>query len=159
MNQTKIDHNKRVELSDATATLDFAARVGSRLKGGEVIELIGDLGAGKTTFVIGLARGADVKDIVSSPSFTIRNDYEGKSLSIAHFDLFRLSDSPGEISELLREVLSEPTTVVAIEWADSLTHVLPNERIRIKLKPTHRDAREIELSYPKAYAYLFKGEF
>lgn len=149
-------HNQNLELKDVAATLAFAAQVGSHLKGGEVIELIGDLGAGKTTLVIGLARGAGITEQVSSPSFTIRNDYSAKALTIAHFDLFRLND-PGELRELLAETLSEPKTVVVIEWADSLSHILPLDRVKITLRPMDRDSRVLKLSYPLKYAYLFEG--
>ncbi len=149
-----LEHNLEVSLKDATATLAFAHSIGVKLRGGEVIELIGDLGAGKTTFVIGLAKGAGITEPVSSPSFTIRNDYATENLSIAHYDLFRISD-PGELKELLAESLQEPHTVVAVEWADSLSHILPNDRIKIKLKPMNDDTRSVEVRYPDRYAYLF----
>lgn len=158
MHQTKSQQINTLELLDSASTLAFAARVGSRLKGGEVIELIGDLGAGKTTFVIGLAKGAGITEQVSSPSFTIRNDYSTKGLSIAHFDFFRLSES-GDLQEILAETLNEPQTVVAVEWADTLSHVLPSERIKLKFRPLPSDSRAVEVAYPIQYAYLFEGEF
>ena len=156
MQQTALN-NINLVLSDAAATLEFARRIGARLKGGEVIELIGDLGAGKTTFVIGLAQGADITEPVSSPTFTIRNDYSNNKLSIAHYDLFRISD-PGELKELLAESLNEPQTVVVVEWADSLSHILPTERIKLKLTPMNDDSRTVTAIYPSQYAYLFQGE-
>ena len=150
-------HKLNLALEDASSTREFARKVGAKLKGGEVIELIGDLGAGKTTFVIGLSRGAGITELVSSPSFTIRNDYANDSLSIAHYDLFRISD-PGELKELLAESLDDLKTVVVVEWADSLSHILPKDRIKLRLMPTKKDSRLIEITYPDRYSYLFEGE-
>ncbi len=147
----------KVLLKDVSATLNFAFKIGSRLKGGETIELIGDLGAGKTTFVIGLAKGAGISEPVSSPSFTIRNDYAAQNINIAHFDFFRLSD-PGELKEMLSETLSDRHSVVVIEWGSELNQVLPPERVKLTLKPTAAGSREAEIAYPEAYAYLFEEE-
>ncbi|MGH7234339.1 MAG: tRNA (adenosine(37)-N6)-threonylcarbamoyltransferase complex ATPase subunit type 1 TsaE [Candidatus Saccharimonadales bacterium] len=148
---------RRANLKDSAATIDLAAKIGAQLKGGEVIELIGDLGAGKTTFVTGLAKGAKINEVVSSPSFTIRNDYHSPHLSIAHFDFFRLSN-PGELKELLSEALGDdPQRVVVIEWGKELSHILPSDRIKLSLKATSLGSREIKLSYPERYTYLFSG--
>ena len=73
---------KSLVLSTARETERFGALVGSNLKGGEVIELVSDLGGGKTTLVRGIARGSGSADHVTSPSFTLRNDYIGKDISI-----------------------------------------------------------------------------
>ncbi len=158
MGDNTINHhsrNKKVALEDVAATLSLANKIGSRLKGGETIELIGDLGAGKTTFVIGLTNGAGINEPVSSPSFTIRNDYTSQNLSIAHFDFFRLSD-PGELKEVLAETLSDSHSVVVIEWGSELSQVLPPRRVKLFLKPTPSGSREVEIFYPDDYAYLFE---
>src|SRR6185312_5854101 len=75
-------------------TSDVAMKIGRKLQGGEVIELISDLGGGKTTFVRGLAKGMGSQDTVRSPSFTLSNEYRSGKLTLYHFDFYRLED-PG----------------------------------------------------------------
>src|SRR6185295_7699766 len=108
-------------------TLDLAARIGQNLKGGEVIELISDLGGGKTAFVKGLVSGMGSKDRVSSPSFTLSNQYSGNGLLLHHFDFYRLEE-PGIMKQELAEILEDSNSVVAIEWAVVIEDVLPVER-------------------------------
>ncbi len=149
-----MQETKQIKLKGANATKDFASGIGARLRGGEVFELIGDLGAGKTTFVIGLVKGANIDEPVSSPSFTIRNDYVSKKLAIAHYDFFRLS-KPGELSELLNESVNESSTVSVIEWPDTIKNVLPDKHVKIEFVPQADDSRLLKLSYAKRYEYLF----
>lgn len=96
-----------------------------------VIELIGDVGAGKTTFVRGLVRGLGVKEPVTSPSFTISKSYalpDGRTL--IHYDFYRLND-PGLMAEDLGESISNPNNIVVIEWGDSIDNILPENRTKI----------------------------
>lgn len=144
----------KLSLNDVESTLKFASSMGEKLKGGEIIELIGDLGAGKTTLVHGLAQGAGSHDHVSSPSFTIRNDYQTKDLAIAHFDFYRLSD-PGIMKDMLAEAAIDPETTVVIEWPGVVDDILPAEQIRLEIKVTGEYSREINIEYPERFAYLF----
>ncbi|MCL4358007.1 tRNA (adenosine(37)-N6)-threonylcarbamoyltransferase complex ATPase subunit type 1 TsaE [Patescibacteria group bacterium] len=144
-------------LNGPEMTRAYAATIGRRLKGGEVIELIADFGGGKTTFTQGLAAGAGSKDIVTSPSFTIRNDYRSKNFLLAHFDFYRLND-PGILKDMLAEAMDDPLIVVVIEWANVVESVLPSDVIRLKFKTLDVNRREIELNYPKRFAYLFEEE-
>src|SRR4051794_32756276 len=82
------------------ATYELGSKIGAGLRGGEVIELVSDMGGGKTTFVRGLARGVGYKGAVSSPSFTVRNEYKANKLTLYHYDFYRLSD-PGILREEL----------------------------------------------------------
>lgn len=132
----------------------LARQIGSRLKGGEVIELASDLGGGKTAFVRGLARGMGSGDKVHSPSFTLSNQYAGKGLTLYHFDLYRL-DEPGIIRNELAEVVDDPKAVVAIEWAGLLEDVLPVDRLTVKITPTGEDSRQFNISYPDKLKHLF----
>ncbi len=96
-------------------TYEIAAKLAQELTGGEIILLDGDLGAGKTTFVKGLALALGVKDVVTSPTFTLFNQYEGTKLSLYHFDLYRLEE--GEADELgFDEYIGDPQAVTCIEW-------------------------------------------
>lgn len=119
---------------------DFA----KKLKIPTVIELVGDVGAGKTTFVRGLAEGLGIKETVTSPSFTISKAYalpNGKKL--VHYDFYRLSE-PGLMVDDLAENINDNNTITIIEWGESIAGVLPKDRIKIKIDYTE-DGREIVL--------------
>jgi len=127
--------------------------MGSRLKGGEVIELVSDVGGGKTTFVKGFAKGFGSTDSVASPSFTISREYKAGDKTMYHFDFYRLSD-PGIVANELAEVVDDDGAVVVVEWADIVENVLPAEHVTIHIKNTGETSREFEISYPAALAYL-----
>lgn len=98
----------------AEETFAFAKRVAEKLKGGEIILLNGDLGAGKTTFTKGLARALGVKETVTSPTFTYVKEYDGR-LTLYHFDMYRVSDAD-EVYELGLEEYFYKGGVVVVEW-------------------------------------------
>ncbi|HWT40783.1 MAG TPA: tRNA (adenosine(37)-N6)-threonylcarbamoyltransferase complex ATPase subunit type 1 TsaE [Dongiaceae bacterium] len=131
-----------IEVHNETETKALAETIGRSLKGGEVFELVGDVGAGKTTFVKGLARGLLVHDDVQSPSFTISRVYDARDgLQLAHYDFYRLQE-PGIMADELREVVHDPTTVTVIEWAAIVEGVLPETRYTIRFEsPTETDRR------------------
>lgn len=135
-------------------TLVLAEQIGSRLRGGEVIELVSDLGGGKTTFVKGLAKGMGSQDIVHSPSFTLTNQYKAGDKMLHHFDFYRLL-TPGIIENELAELLAEPHTVVAVEWADIVEDVLPAQRITVQIKATGETNRKFSFDYSEKLQYLF----
>ena len=141
--------------SSYEATLELGSFVGSRLRGGEIFELVGDLGAGKTAFTRGLVSGAGSKDEVTSPSFTINNLYTADKLRINHFDFYRLSEA-GVMSEELREVLDETDSVTIIEWGDIVHDILPADRVQVKIDYLE-DSRHITFTYPGKLEYLFEG--
>ena len=128
--------------------------LGSRLRGGEVIELRSDIGGGKTTFARGLAKGAGSKDRVSSPTFTLSRIYKTQNFEIHHFDFYRLKD-PGILADQLAEAVSDDNVVI-VEWADIVKDVLPERRISIEFKPTAAspDERQITFFYPENYRGL-----
>lgn len=134
---------------ETASTEDMQAlgeKLAASLKGGEVIELIGDVGAGKTTFTKGLAKGLGVSDDVQSPSFTLSRQYEADGgLMLSHYDFYRLSD-PGILALELADIMSQPGNITVIEWADIVEGVLPENRITIKISsPTETD-RSVEIS-------------
>lgn len=112
-------------------TRNFARGLAVGLKGGEVLSLEGPLGAGKTTFVKGLAEGLGCPpDEVSSPSFALVHEYPGGRLPLAHLDLYRL-ESPVELAPLgLDDLLTAPA-VAAIEWGDKFPEALPSGTVRL----------------------------
>ncbi len=127
-------------------------KFGSLLQGGEVIELAGDLGAGKTTFVRGVARGLDSKDDVSSPTFTLRNVYQGR-LSLHHFDLYRIHNDP-LITHEIEEVVEDERSVAILEWAQNVPGVLGSNHIVITFQPLNENERLIHISLPPKRRYL-----
>ncbi len=109
----------------------FGERIASRLHGGEVIALIGGLGAGKTTLAKGIARGLGVEDEVVSPSFTLIQQYEGR-LGLTHIDLYRL-DGAEEFEMIGGEEFLYTDGVTLIEWAEKIGELLPPNLKRITI--------------------------
>jgi tRNA threonylcarbamoyladenosine biosynthesis protein TsaE len=124
---------------------DLGAKLGALLRGGEIIELVGDVGAGKTTFTKGLARGMSVDEDVQSPSFTISRVYDAPNgLRLAHYDFYRLHNA-GIMADDLRETLGDAITVTVIEWAEIVSGVLPEDRLTLLISSTSEDDRRVEL--------------
>lgn len=124
---------------------EFGERVGTLVQGGEVFELIGDVGAGKTTFTKGLARGLDVTDDVQSPTFTISRTYPGRDgLQLTHYDFYRLPHA-GIMADEIHDVLQDPSAVVVIEWSEVVANVLPDDRVRLSIRATAENVREVTL--------------
>ncbi len=150
------DISKTIESSDPSLTEKLAEKLGRRLRGGEVVELVGDLGSGKTTFVRGMARGVGSKDHVASPTFTISRVYKSDKLTLHHMDFYRL-DKAGIMNLQIEELIADKANVVVIEWAEVTHEVLPSRRLLIRLKSKDEKTRNIELSYPKELSYLVEG--
>lgn len=144
---------KAVTTNGAEETEKLGFHLGKALRGGEVIELVSDLGGGKTTFTRGLALGAGSQDHVSSPTFTISNVYTGKELTLHHFDFYRLHEA-GLIEHELEDVLEEPNQVVIVEWSDVVAHVLPKDRLTVQIASNGEDQRSFTLEYPEKLEYL-----
>lgn len=135
-------------------------RLGDSLRGGEIIELIGDVGAGKTTLTRGIARSLGIEDTLQSPTFTISREYKGEKLRLVHYDFYRLSE-PGIMADELDETLKDTNTVSVIEWSDAVEEVLPDNRIIIKILPVSNDenSRDVEITIPNTNDYIdFKME-
>jgi tRNA threonylcarbamoyladenosine biosynthesis protein TsaE len=145
------------ETDSPEATEQLAAAIGKQLKGGEIVELVSDLGGGKTAFVRGLAKGMGSTDHVASPTFTISREYHSDDLTLYHLDFYRLHE-PGIMTAELTEFINDPKAVVAVEWSDIVRHVLPNKRLTVKLMLTGENSRKLELTYPATMAYLIPKE-
>lgn len=143
----------QTESSNLEATLKLASEVGSRIRGGETIVLQGDLGAGKTAFVQGLASGMGSSDRVRSPSFTISHQYSTDELTLHHFDFYRLEE-PGILKEELEEVLKDDKAVVVVEWADIAAGILPSGRLTLQIQTTGDNHRRFRFEYPEKLKYL-----
>ncbi len=139
--------------NSAEETIKIAEKIGRQLRGGEVIELISDLGGGKTTFVNGLVSGAGSNSNVSSPTFSISNIYSCKNFDIAHFDLYRLTKA-GLIKYEIGEMASDSKVVLIMEWPDIVEHILPGKRAKINFIIRGEQARTIVINLPNSYMYL-----
>lgn len=148
-----IEQTWQTESVDSDATLVLAAALGSKLRGGEVIELVSDLGGGKTTFVKGLAQGLGSAEVVTSPSFTVSNQYKGDDFTLYHFDFYRLQE-PGLMRNELAEVIADSQSIVAIEWGEIMYDVLPTERLTIHMSVIDDTKRLLQWSYPDSLQYL-----
>jgi tRNA threonylcarbamoyladenosine biosynthesis protein TsaE len=119
--------------------------MGSLLLPGDIVALVGELGAGKTQFIKGLAAGLGVgkSTYISSPSFTLINEYVGK-VRFYHIDLFRLK-SEKEAEELGLEEYFQGGGITAIEWADKISSLLPEEILWINIRYTGKNTRSLEI--------------
>jgi len=126
-------------------TRALAARLGSDLRPGDVVALRGELGAGKTEFVRGLAAGLGVpEDEVASPSFALAYEYQGR-LTLVHLDLYRLAEITPEVLPDVEDYLTGPQ-VTAVEWAERLGDLLPPEHLDVVLTITGEEERRITLT-------------
>ena len=116
------------------------------LKPGDVIAFYGDLGAGKTAFTRGLAKGLGLGSRVNSPTFTIVNEYLG-DIPVFHFDMYRLGDAE-ELFEIGWEDYLDRGGVCAVEWSENVEGAFPPETIVINIKKTGECDREIDITIP-----------
>ena len=122
-----------VHAATAERTRTVAARVADLLLPGDLLCLRGDLGAGKTTFVQGLAAGLGVPGVVTSPTFTLVHEHLGGRLPLFHFDLYRL-EAPSLLDELgFADYHRVGNGVVAVEWPERAGDALPAERLDVAL--------------------------
>lgn len=140
---------------DSETTEKLAEQIGRRLRGGETLELVSDLGGGKTTFVRGLARGAGSDDKVASPTFTISKVYKTGKFEMHHFDFYRLPE-PGIVADELAELVHDPQVVIVVEWGDSVQHVLPDERLTLRITQTPEGSRQLDFSVHESLSYLLE---
>lgn len=121
----------KIYLEDENKTKEIGYKLGNLLTPGSVICLIGDLGAGKTTMTQSLAKALEVDDYITSPTFTIVNEYEGK-MPLYHFDVYRIGD-PEEMYEIGYEEYFFGEGVCLIEWSKLIEELIPEEAINIEI--------------------------
>jgi len=137
-------------------TIIIGEKLGALVNSGDILCLVGDLGTGKTHFVKGLAKGLKIEDYITSPTFTIVNEYQGR-LKLYHFDVYRVDD-PDEIYAIGFDEYIFSSAVSIIEWANFIEELIPEESITINITkvPTKGDNyREIDISYKgERYNYV-----
>ena len=120
----------------------LGARLADALAEGRVVAFTGDLGAGKTAFVSGMARALGVEERVTSPTFTIVNEYEGGRLPLFHFDMYRL-DSADELFHIGWEDYLARGGVCAVEWSENVEEAIESDAIRVSIVRGGRDGDRI----------------
>lgn len=126
-------------------TRALGARLADALTGGEVVAFTGDLGAGKTAFVSGMAQALGIGDRVTSPTFTIVNEYEGGRLPLFHFDMYRLG-SADELFHIGWEDYLAQGGVCAVEWSENVAEAIEPDAIRVSiLRGEDEDSRIIRI--------------
>lgn len=119
-----------IETRSPEETYRFGVKLGREAKAGEVYTLVGDLGVGKTLFTQGFAEGLEIKEPISSPTFTIVQEYEGGRLPFYHFDVYRIGDVE-EMDEIGFDDYVSGEGVSLIEWSNLIEEILPEKRAEI----------------------------
>ena len=131
--------------ADMEETMRFGKKLGMLLSPGDVVALVGELGAGKTTLVKGIVQGLGVTDrrAVKSPTFSLVHTYEGR-MPVYHFDAYRLKDSQ-EMLDIGSDEMIHGNGVALVEWADNVSGCLPEEYLKITLRALSQNERSIEI--------------
>jgi tRNA threonylcarbamoyladenosine biosynthesis protein TsaE len=145
MHTTDTKNTKTVFTKSPEETHRLGIELAGDLVPQTVIALIGDLGSGKTCLTQGICAGLEVEDYVTSPSFTLINEYQGR-LRVYHFDLFRI-DNPKEMLDLGCEEYFYGDGVCIIEWAEKMESLLPEKRIEITLRRIGENEREFQITH------------
>jgi tRNA threonylcarbamoyladenosine biosynthesis protein TsaE len=136
-----VNGSERAVTRSTDETLELARAVGDLLRPGDVVSLVGDLGAGKTVFARGVARALGVTELVVSPSFTIVREYEGR-VPLVHVDVYRI-DAVQELHDLGFEEVVRDDAVTLVEWGDKVDGLLPGDRLDVRLKPGAADDERV----------------
>ena len=140
-----------VKANSFEETIEYAKKLGSSLKGGEVVAYFGGLGMGKTTFTSGLCEGYGINAEVSSPTFALVNEYGTGNKKIYHFDMYRISGFEDLCSTGFFDYL-DTNAVLAIEWSENIENALPENYIRLEIERGDSDeSRIFKLSGDKIY--------
>ncbi len=142
---------KYITLSDA-ATRKFASQLSRKMvqknhSESQVFALTGQLGAGKTTFVQGFAKGLGIKEKITSPTFVLIRQHKipNSQKKLFHIDLYRL-ENPNDLKGLdLEEILSNPDNIVLIEWAEKIKNLLPKKIVQISFEIIDQNSRKIKI--------------
>lgn len=121
------------ESTSSQMTFEFAKKIGEKLKSGDVLCLDGDLGVGKTVFTKGVAAGLGIKDDVSSPTFTLIQEYYGGRLPLYHFDVYRI-DGPWDMDDLGYEEYFYGEGVCLVEWGSMIKKLFPENTIYVRIE-------------------------
>ena len=134
-----------IRAATAEDTRDVGAAIAGLLRMHDVVVLTGELGAGKTTFVQGIARGLGATEHVASPTFTLVREYVSGRVPVAHVDLYRL-EREQDVIDLALDELEEGERVLLVEWGDPVAELLADERLRVEFAADADDVRRITVA-------------
>ena len=134
----------KIVVKNIQETEKLAINFASTLKGGEVVLLSGDLGAGKTTFTQFVFKHLGVKEVVMSPTFAILKSYEGK-FKLHHFDVYRINYEEA-VEAGFEEIFADNDSVKFVEWSENIEPMLPEKTIKINIKYIGENEREFEIN-------------
>ncbi|MDY5628073.1 tRNA (adenosine(37)-N6)-threonylcarbamoyltransferase complex ATPase subunit type 1 TsaE [Limosilactobacillus coleohominis] len=132
---------KQLTLNNSNETIALGKRMAADLRPGDVVVLNGDLGAGKTTFTKGIAKGLGIKEIIKSPTFTIIHEYQDGRIPLYHMDAYRLENGGAE--DLGLDEYFDGDGVSVVEWAQFAEDELPDEFLAITFKRTDDENKRI----------------
>lgn len=134
-------------------TIELGRRIGKSLNPGDIVCIDGDLGSGKTHLTKGIALGLGIDEHITSPTFNIVNEYEGR-LKFYHFDVYRVND-PDEIAAIGFDEYIFSDAASVIEWSDYINELIPEEHIQIRIAKESETSRNISIQwFGKRYNYL-----
>lgn len=136
-------HQIIMDIATAAEMHSLGLKLGRGLFGGAFIALYGDLGAGKTTLVKGIAAALNI-DCVSSPTFTILNQYESNALMINHFDAYRLHSYDELIAVGFEECITDGSVII-MEWCENVPEALPDTRLEINIEGSGEGTRRVTI--------------
>ena len=150
MNNIKPE-NQIIITSSREDSEKFGEAFASALPVGSVVAMYGDLGAGKTVIARGFARGLGISEAVSSPTYTIVQEYDipGSSRRFYHLDLYRIADENAALGFGVDEFLSDPDAWTLLEWPSRIQGILPPEAITLSIEKLSEDERRITLEFPE----------
>jgi tRNA threonylcarbamoyladenosine biosynthesis protein TsaE len=137
-----------MKINSSADMIALGAKIAKEITSPLALELIGDVGVGKTTLVQGLAQGLKIKEPVTSPSFTINKKYKSENgTTLSHYDFYRLSD-PGLMKDELAESIADKNTITVVEWAETVKNVLPKNTLQVQISYDDSDenARSVSVT-------------
>lgn len=132
-------------------TIEFAKKIGSMLRRGDMVAYTGGLGAGKTTFTRGLAMGLGLPDNVTSPTYAIVNEYRGEPISLYHFDMYRIEGGDELESTGFCDYPREES-VFAVEWSENIAEELPKDAVYVNIENIDENTRKITVTGDERFA-------
>jgi tRNA threonylcarbamoyladenosine biosynthesis protein TsaE len=135
-----------IQSTSLEQSLAIGEKIGLHVRPGQLIELVGDLGGGKTTLTKGIAKGLGITKTITSPTFSIQRSYElSDGASLEHFDLYRLEDEDA-VKQEIAEYLDDPSVITVIEWAKPFIASLKLDRLVVDMHWTGDNTRDITVS-------------
>ena len=128
--------------SSALETQEVAYKIAALVEQGDLVLLVGELGAGKTTFAQGFGRALGVVEPITSPTFTLAREYEGQRLTMHHLDVYRLEEID-EVLDLALPELLDGASVTLIEWGDAIIPALPGEYLEVRFEYGEEDDERV----------------